>query len=69
MTRKKKETVLVWSGIVTWFGVTALAKSCLFPERSFFELLITGFFANSIACAIVCGILSAIIKVDEHEDD
>lgn len=68
MTAKKKESILIWSCVATWFGVTALAKVYLFPERSFFELLITGVFANALVCAIVCGILSAIIKVDDPQE-
>lgn len=36
MKKEQKASVMGRSIPITWLSVTALAKNCLFPERSFF---------------------------------
>lgn len=61
MNKEKRGNIIIGSCVAAVIIETLLAKAFLFPERSFFDLLIGGFFAHIIICAVVGFVMDKVL--------
>ncbi len=66
MTKEKKDSTVGWSCIVAVLLENLAVKAYLFPERNYFDLLVSGFFVHIAVAAVVFFTLMKIIKSDDE---